>query len=199
MRYFKNILNYDVLFDEFQEFYLVEYSDSDWRADLQDRKSMTEFLIKIAGGPVFWHSTKQTGISLSSTETEYIAAFKTAKNIITICDILVKLDVILTNFAFSLLIDNTESIVINENKKIIWNIRHVDICYHHIRDLIQNDMIEVLHILSRDMTANRLIKTLNIIKFKEFCDLIELLNESLDIDKNDNDSFNDNLTTEQVE
>ena len=43
------------------------------------------------------------------------------------------------------------------------------------------------------MTANRLIKTLNIIKFKEFCDLIELLNESLDIDKNDNDSYDEDF------
>src|SRR6266496_2755940 len=112
---------------------------------------MTEFLIKIVDESVFWHSTKQTGISLSSTEAEYIVTFKTVKNIITIHDILVELDVISANFAFFLLIDNTGSIVISESKKITQNTRHVDIHYHHIRDLIQNSMIEILHILSRDM------------------------------------------------
>ena len=81
MRYLKGTLSYGVLFDGSQGFRLVGYSDSDWGADLQDRKSMTGSLIKIAGGPVFWHSTKQTGVSLSSTETEYIAAFETAKTL----------------------------------------------------------------------------------------------------------------------
>jgi len=115
------------------------------------------------------------------------------KNIITICDILVKLDVISVDFAFSLLINNMRSIVVSENKKITQNIRHVDIHYHHIRDFIQNSMIEILHIFSRDMTADELTKTLNVIKFKEFCDLIELSKESLDIDKNNNDSSDDNF------
>jgi len=37
------------------------------------------------------------------------------------------------------------------------------------------------------------MKTLNVIKFKEFCSFIELLKESFDIDKNDNDSFNEDF------
>ena len=53
MRYLKDTLDYNVLFDESQKFCLVEYLDSDWEADLQDRKSTTEFLIKIAGRSVF--------------------------------------------------------------------------------------------------------------------------------------------------
>ena len=53
MRYLKNTLSYSILFDEFQKFYLVKYSDSDWRADLQDKKLMTESLIKIADRSVF--------------------------------------------------------------------------------------------------------------------------------------------------
>ena len=171
----KVTLNYSILFDESQKFCLVEYSDSDWKADLQDRKSITEFLIKIADEPVFWCSTKQTEISLSSTETEYIVTFKMTKNIIMIYDILMKLDIILMNFAFPLLINNTSSIAVSEDEKITWNIRHVDICYHHIRNLIQNSMIEILHIFSRDMIADELTKTLNVIKFKKFHDLIELL------------------------
>ena len=170
----KDTLSYDVLFDEFQRFCLVEYLNSDWKVNLQDRKSMTEFLIKIADRSVFWCSTKQTEISLFSTETEYIAAFKTVKNIITIHDILVELDVILMNFAFSLLIDNMGSIAVSESEKITWNARHVNICYHHIRNLIQNDTIKILHIFSRNMMMNELMKTLSIIKFKEFHDLIKL-------------------------
>ena len=41
--------------------------------------------------------------------------------------------------------------------------------------------------------TNELTKTLNVIKFKEFCSLIKLLKESLDIEKNDNDSFDEDF------
>ena len=156
---------------------------------------MIRSLIKIAGRPVFWCSTKQTGISLSSTETEYIVTSEMIKNIITICDILVELDIILTDFAFPLLINNMKSIVVSGSEKIIWNARHVDIHYHHIRDLIQNSTIEVLHIPSRDMTADELTKALSAIKFKEFCSLIGLSKESLDIGNNGSSDDNfDNWT-----
>ena len=86
-----------------------------------------------------------------------------------------------------------KSIAVSENEKITQNARHVDICYHHIRNLIQNSTIEILHIFSRNMTADRLTKTLSIIKFKKFCDLIELSNENLDINKNNDDSSDDNF------
>ena len=193
MRYLKGTLSYGVLFDGSQGFRLVGYSDSDWGADLQDRKSTTESLIKIAGGPVFWRSTKQTGVSLSSTEAEYIAASETAKNIITIRGILVELDVIPADFAFPLLIDNTGSIAVSGGEKITRNARHVDIRYHHIRDLIQNGTIEVLHVPSRDMAADGLTKALGAIKFKEFRSLIGLSKESLDIGKNDDGSSDDDF------
>ena len=115
------------------------------------------------------------------------------KNIIMIHDILIKLDVISADFAFSLLIDNTSSIAVSGGEKITQNTRHVDIHYHHIRDLIQNSTIEILHIFSRDMAADELTKTLNAIKFKEFHSLIELSKESLDIDKDKDDNSDDNF------
>ena len=88
------------------------------------------------------------------------------------------------NFAFSLLINNTGSIVINENEKITQNARHIDIHYHHIRNLIQNSTIEILHILSRDMMMNELTKTLDVIKLKEFCNNFNKCRSEHRFDKN---------------
>ena len=117
------------------------------------------------------------------------------KNIIMICDILIKLNVILTDFTFSLLIDNMRSIAVSKNEKITQNVKYVNICYHHIRNFIQNSMIEIFHILSRNIMMNELTKTLNIIKFKKFYNFIELSKKSFNIDKNDNvssdEDFND--------
>jgi len=68
----------------------MAYSDADWAGDTTDRKSTTGSLIKIAGGPIYWRSTKQGGVSLSTTEAEYIAVSETAKNVIITYSILKK-------------------------------------------------------------------------------------------------------------
>ena len=51
-------------------------------------------------------------------------------------------------FAFPLLIDNTGSIAVSSGEKVTRNAHHIDIRYHHIWNLIQKGLIEVLHVSS---------------------------------------------------
>jgi Reverse transcriptase (RNA-dependent DNA polymerase) len=172
LRYLKGTIEHGILFNGNQGYNLVAYSDADWAGDTTDRKSTTGSLIKIADGPIYWRSTKQGGVSLSTTEAEYIAASETAKNVITTRGILEELGVTEPGFAFPLLIDNTGSIAVSGGEKITRNARHIDIRYHHIRDLIGKGLIEVLHTSSAKMAADGFTKALPEAKFKEFRDLI---------------------------
>ena len=105
-------------------------------------------------------------------ETEYIVASETAKNIIATCSILEEMTITDSSFAFLLLIDNMGSIALSGGEKVTRNARHIDIRYHHIRDLIQKGLIEVLHVSSNQMAADGFTKALPEPKFKEFRDLI---------------------------
>ena len=98
-------------------------------------------LIKVAGALVLWRFVKQIGVSLSTTEAEYIAASETARSIIVVRGILQELGVIDEEFTFPLLIDNMGSIALSNGEKIIKNLKHVDIRYHHIRDLVEKRTI----------------------------------------------------------
>ena len=49
------------------------YSDADWAGDVSDRKSTSGYVFKMVGGPVSWGSKKQSSVSLSTSEAEYIA------------------------------------------------------------------------------------------------------------------------------
>ena len=79
---------------QLKKYRLVVYSDTDWVTNIKNWKSTTEFLIKIVKALIHWRSIKQTGILLSTTETEYIAVSETAKNIVITCEILHKLNII---------------------------------------------------------------------------------------------------------
>ena len=133
---------------------------------------------------------------LSTTETEYIVISETVKNVIIICEILYKLNIILKNFTFLLLINNIGVIAVSEDEKVTRNARHIDIHYHHIQDLIEKKIIEISHIPTDEMTADDLTKMLLSNKFKEFIELIEILkikassNSEISNSKTSNDKFN---------
>ena len=178
LQYLKSFMNYDITFDGFNGYCLVAYSDADWAGDIGDCKSTTGFLIMIAGGSIYWCSVKQTGVSLSTTEVEYIAASETAKHVLTICGILEELDVTDKDFTFSLLVDNTGAIAVSDDEKVTCNTCHIDICYHHVWDLVEKGIIEILHIRINEMAADGFTKALGEIKFNEFRDMISVTKEN---------------------
>ncbi|KAG3018510.1 hypothetical protein PC119_g10651 [Phytophthora cactorum] len=49
------------------------YSDAGWAGDLADRKSTSGYTFMLMGAPMSWGSKKQSSVSLSTSEAEYIA------------------------------------------------------------------------------------------------------------------------------
>ena len=60
---------------------LEAYSDANWAEDRTDRKSNSGYKCFL-GGTVSWSCRKQTCVSLSSTEAEYIALAETCQEVI---------------------------------------------------------------------------------------------------------------------
>jgi hypothetical protein len=55
---------------------LIGWVDSDSRveSDPDTRKSMTAYLMSLNGGAISWRSSRQGGVTLSSSEAEFVAA-----------------------------------------------------------------------------------------------------------------------------
>ncbi|XP_073056985.1 secreted RxLR effector protein 161-like [Primulina eburnea] len=53
---------------------LVGFSDADWAGNLDDRKSTTGGCFYLGNNLVSWYSRKQNCVSLSTAESEYVAA-----------------------------------------------------------------------------------------------------------------------------
>jgi hypothetical protein len=64
-----------------------DFCDSNWAGDPETRVSVTGFIIYLLNVPICWHSKSQKGVTLLSTEAEYIAISEMLKssNLFIIC------------------------------------------------------------------------------------------------------------------
>ena len=71
--------------------------------------------------------------------------------------------------------DNQKTIVVVENSEFHRRMKHVDIKYHWIRQIIQNELITVEYIFIFLMIADDFIKFLDFKNFKRFLNLIDMI------------------------
>ncbi len=95
---------------------LFSYADADWASDINDRKSTSGYMFKLAGAAVSWSSKKQTSVALSSTKAKYIAGAHAAKEVVWLRQLLSELG-LGTRHPTTLLIDNQSAIAIAKNPK----------------------------------------------------------------------------------
>jgi Reverse transcriptase (RNA-dependent DNA polymerase) len=60
---------------------LKVFSDNDWAGDSESRISITGFMIYLMNVPICWRSKAQRGVTLSSSEAEYVAISESVKEI----------------------------------------------------------------------------------------------------------------------
>ena len=165
---------------------LKAYSDSDYAADKLNRKSILGYVYMFGGGPISWMSRKQKSVATSTTEAEYMALSTCAKEGLWIAQLLKDMgyDKYLGNklnqvtitedikhkahSPVQLLGDNQAANLLVKDAHIHERSKHIDVAYHHIRDLHKRNLIQLDYIPSADMVADGLTKPLPGDKFKRF-------------------------------
>ena len=72
----------------------IGYTDSDFMSDKDSRKSTSGSVFTLCGGVVVWRSVKQSSISDSTMEAEYIAACEAAKEAVWLKKFITDLEVV---------------------------------------------------------------------------------------------------------
>jgi hypothetical protein len=78
MRYLKGTMDYGLSYDGDHDFTLSGYTDADWEGSIADRKNTFGCYFSLGSTMISWQSRKQSSISLSTVEAEYIAACSTS-------------------------------------------------------------------------------------------------------------------------
>lgn len=71
LRYLKQSIGLGVLYKKEKELDAVSYSDANWAASKEDRRSTSCYCTFTSGSPVTWRSKKQNVVAQSSTEAKY--------------------------------------------------------------------------------------------------------------------------------
>jgi len=145
---------------------LFACADSDWTSNPVDCRSTTEYMIKLADGIFSWNSRAQRTVALSSTEAEYMSLSDTSRQLVWIKALLSELSINLG--PIPLCGDNQGSIFMASNPVQECRIKHIDIRYHYIWEVVRQRQIKLYFINGADNPADMFTKNLGCVKFTQF-------------------------------
>jgi len=142
---------------------ITGYVDADHGSDKNDRISFTGYLFKICDGWVSWTSHKQYTVANSTTVAEYMALSDAAREAEARSQLFYELGYKLTPLLSS---DSQSALKIAEEPSQYQRIKHVDIRYHYIRHLLNNNRVNIDYIPGSENPADALSKALPPVKHR---------------------------------
>ena len=181
LKYIKESLDLSIVYsrdssrDDFRNDSLQDYCDSDHDEVIDDRRSITEWIFTLAEASIFWSSKRQDVMTLSFTETEYYALSKKKKEVIWLRKLLIELKKVVDETVVFIRIDNRDSQALTENSQFHQRTKHINIRYHWIKEMIENETISMKWVFIKSMLADKITKALFAMLFDLFVNFIEMI------------------------
>jgi len=145
---------------------LAGYTDADGSM-AEDRCAISGYAFLIDGGAVSWSSKCQEIVSLSTTESEYVAATHGMKEALWLRSLISETFGSLKD-ATTLFSDNQSAIALAQDHQYHACTKHIDVRYHFIRWVIDQGVVRLVYCPTEDMVADVLTKALPSPKVKHF-------------------------------
>lgn len=126
LRYLKGTIELVIFYKRGGEENLMTYFDSDYAGDIKDRKSTSGYVFLLSSGVVAWSSKKQLVVTLSTTETKFIAAASCACQDVWMRRILEKVGHEQSTYTV-VFCDNSLAIKLSKNPVLHGRSKHIDI------------------------------------------------------------------------
>ncbi|KAJ9545521.1 hypothetical protein OSB04_025228 [Centaurea solstitialis] len=159
-KYLKGQPRLGLWYPNVSSFDLVAYTDSDYGGANLDRKSTSGGCQFLGGRLVSWQCKKQTTVSQSTTEAEYIAASQCCSQVLWIQNQMQ--DYGLSFLQTPIYIDNNSALSIVNNPVKHSKTKHIEIKYHFIRDCNEKKIIQVLKVHTNDQYADLFTKAFDV-------------------------------------
>lgn len=150
---------------------VTAFADSDFASDMEDRKSVSGFLIKLNDKIITWQSKKQVVVTLSTCEAEYVSLSDCIKECIFVKQILI--EIASCNLPIVVFEDNQSCIKMAKT----WETKrskHIDVRFHFVKDLVDQGQFKIEYISTAEQPADLFTKGLTSIKFEKFRKMLNL-------------------------
>ena len=139
--------------------------DAAWNSYRKDGLSITGFVIFFMDVAIAWRSKAQRHVTLSSTEAEYVSISDVVKEILFIKQLLGHMGYDL-ELPIKVHVDNVGAIFMSRSNVNSITTRHVNMRYHFIRELVENETIEIIFIKTKENVADLFTKNLSSVDFE---------------------------------
>jgi hypothetical protein len=148
-RYLKGTIDLGLWYPSKDSFSLKAYSDADWAGCVDDSKSTSGGAFFLGESLVTWISKKQSSISLSTTEAEYIAAAECCTQVEWMKQTLQDIKIVFEE-PTTIYCDNTSAISLSKNPVQHSKSKHIPIKYHYLRDQAENKNIKLEYVPTQE-------------------------------------------------
>lgn len=169
LRYLKGTTNFGIMFSSknANNFKLSIFSDADYAGCVETRKSTTGYCLLIGTSIVSWCSERQDSVSLSTAESEYIAASQACKELVWQGRLLAELDERFASDLPVLFVDNESAVKLIKNPVFHKRSKHIETRYHYIREKYLQKCFNVNGISTKDQLADIFTKSFPKIRFQD--------------------------------
>ena len=145
------------------------YCDSDWANDKDCRKSISGYVVLLAGAAICWQTRKQSVVALSTVEAEYIAMCEATKEALWLTSILDELGQ--SRFAGTpckIFADNQGAISFSKNRIASEKLKHLEVKYNFVRDCVEKGKVYFEYVQSNNNLADLFTKSVTGVKTEDF-------------------------------
>ena len=125
---------------------------------MDEMKSTSGVAFFLGGCLVSWSSKKQSSVSLSTAEAEYIAAAGCCTQILWMKQMLKDMHIQYDD-PIPIFCDNTSAISISRNPMMHSKTKHIPIKYHFLREQVLSKVIKLEYVGTKDQLTNPLPKS----------------------------------------
>ncbi|GJZ56930.1 hypothetical protein Tco_0612424 [Tanacetum coccineum] len=136
----------------------IIYADSDHAGDYVDRKSTSGICMFLGCFLTSWFAKKQTTLTISTSEAEYVSAEKACQQVLWTKQVLIDYGIRLDDVP--IMCDNKGAIDLSKNPIQHSRTKHIEIRHHFLRDNVQKGNISIEKVASEDNIADIFTKPL---------------------------------------
>ena len=160
---------------------LHAFTNADWRADRDSRKSTSGYFALVGGNLVSWKSKLQKVVAMSSAKAEFRGIAKGITEVLWLRKLLKELGYT-PEKSCELYCDNMAAIRISENPVKHDRTKHVEIDRHYIKDHLDGKIITLPFVRSEDQLADILTKAFSTQAFDQVLSKLDVRDATIQLE-----------------